>query len=391
MGNVVYIFGAGASKDFGLPLGVEIFDSAYRLSNLTDTNTITGELKSVLVDVDQYMRQIFANLPEDTLNYPPFEEVLTFLWDCKKTERFDYDKNRLTSLFKEKYGAEAVFDIFVKMLGLTLAGSMQLQLPGNRIQAFKDFIKSLDFKKRNISFISLNYDVILDNILFECVSEGIIEDYTYGAPLSDIAEKNMNASDQKFCRENGVLLLKPHGSLNLVLCRRHRQCSCGEGFYYSNSDFLAVKAKDLKCPGCYARLEPLLIPPLYNKSDYVAKKSVIRPGTWRSTSEVYRWSVDRRIMEILQNADEIVVIGYSLPAYDYDFKTLLMTSLMQNKKRKKVLLRLITKGKESAKNLKLQFERFVGLVVIESSDGFYNYLTTLGRGKSPATARRPAS
>jgi len=390
MGNAVYIFGAGASKDFGLPLGNELFDCAYGLLDLNNDPVATAELKLVLMEVEKYMRQIFTNLPDDKKAYPPLEEVLTFLWDCKKAERFDYDQNKLVSIFNHEKGAEGVFDVFVKMLGLTLAGSMQFQQSENRIQAFKDFIKSLDFKKRNISFISLNYDVILDNILFECVSENIIEDYTYGAPLSDIAEKYMNASDQKFCRENGVLLLKPHGSLNLVLCRRHRQCDCGEGFYYSNSDFLAVKAKDLRCPCCSTRLEPLLIPPLYNKGNYVADKSVRRPGTWRSTHEVYRQCVDRRTKETLQDADEITVIGYSLPAYDYDFKTLLMTSLMQNKKRNTVCLKLITKGDESAKNLKSQFERFVGSVVIESSVGFYNYLTTLGRGKSPATARRPA-
>lgn len=375
---MVYIFGAGASEDFGLPLGNRLFDCAYGLLSISDDSLGVGELKSVLMDVEKYMRQIFTNLPGDKKAYPPLEEVLTFLWDYKKVERYDYTKQKLISLFDNEKGVEGVFDVFAKMLGLTLAGCMRLKQFGNHIQAFNKFIKSLDFQERNIAFISLNYDLLLDNALYECISQNIITDFSYGVPLSDIEKKYRDASAQKFCREKGVLLLKPHGSLNLVLCRRHRQCDCGEGFYYSKSDFLAVKAKDLKCPCCFARLEPLLIPPLYNKAGYIGEKSVRRPGTWRSTAEVYRHHVDRRITETLQAADEITVIGYSLPAYDYDFKTLLMTSLMQNQKRNEVCLKIITKGNEfETQNVKLRFGHFVGSVVIESADGFYNFLTNV--------------
>jgi hypothetical protein len=82
-----------------------------------------------------------------------------------------------------------------------------------------------------------------------------------------------------------------------------------------------------------------------------------------------------KIREVLTIADDITVIGYSLPAYDHDFKTLLMTGLMNNKNRDKIVLRLITKGDTEATSLKLQWERLVGTVVVEGSEGFYEHLS----------------
>ncbi|HWY52561.1 MAG TPA: hypothetical protein VNW72_13885 [Chthoniobacterales bacterium] len=376
MKNAVYILGAGASKDFGLPLGTEVFDCAEKLAAASSVFPNAAQLKALLRQVENHLHRIFTNLPPNKKDYPPLEEVLTFLWGCKKGERFDYKQRKLISLFDNDNGVEGVFDTFVKMMAVTLAGCLQVNQSRNSTQTFTEFIKSLDFEKKNISFISLNYDVILDNALLECVQQGIITDYTYGIPVSHIEQTYRDASAQQLCRKGGVLLLKPHGSLNLVLCRRHRQCDCGEGFYYSKTNLIAANATELKCPCCRRRPEPLLIPPLFNKPDYVARKSIRREGTWRSTSEVYReWYVDRKIKEILGTADDIIVIGYSMPAYDYDFKTLLMTGLMQNENRRKTRLRIITKANATdAQNLKVQFERFAGSAVIEASDGFYDFL-----------------
>jgi hypothetical protein len=66
-----------------------------------------------------------------------------------------------------------------------------------------------------------------------------------------------------------------------------------------------------------------------------------------------------------------------MPAYDYDFKSLLTTALMSNHKRERVQLRIITKGKKSQlKILKAQYRYLVGSVTIEGGNGFYNYLKT---------------
>jgi hypothetical protein len=261
---------------------------------------------------------------------------------------------------------------------------MRLTRPTDHLQPFSNFIETL-LADRNtaVSFISLNYDLFLDNILFDCVNKGIIDDYTYGIPLSDVAERYRHGSSQQLRRQKGILLLKPHGSLNLVYCS-HKQAPYGDGFYYSPADPIAASTDTLNCPGCGSAPKAPLIPPLYNKRDYINASAYKSPRiAWRSTPETYRKYCDPRIREMLQEADQITVIGYSLPPYDYDFKSLLMTGLMNNPKRKKVLVRLITKGGDGAvNNLRVQFERLVGSVVVEGRDGFYDYLGAQSRKAS---------
>jgi len=92
-------------------------------------------------------------------------------------------------------------------------------------------------------------------------------------------------------------------------------------------------------------------------------------------------SIDYRIHEVLAEADEIVVIGYSMPAYDYDFRTLFVSSLMSNQKRKNIALKIITKGTQrEVAGLASQFGRFVGSVEILGRNGFLDYLMQRGFG-----------
>lgn len=377
--NIVYVIGAGASKDFGLPLGNEIYDYAYRISAL-NKEPILGELGAVIDEVEKSLRLVFVNLPADKMSFPPFEEVLTFIWDTKRTETFNDETNELESLFDTHRGAEEVLSHYIRMLVLTIAGSMFYYLPNRKLELYREYIKSLDFKNNDVSFISLNYDLILDNLLKDCAAEGIIKDYTYAAPqLADasirIAYHNQN---RKVIRDKGIFLLKPHGSINLVYCDHHKQAPYGEGYFCITDDLKIVNGDGMPCPSCGHMTKRLIIPPLYNKRDFVDDTKPKSEGLiWRSTPENYRRYVDGRIKKVLTKADEIIVIGYSMPAYDYDFKSLLITSLMSNKKRENVHLKIITKGNKSQlEALKAQYRYLVGSVTIEGEKGFYNYLKT---------------
>jgi len=379
--NIVYVIGAGASKDFGLPLGNEIYDYAYRISML-NKEPISEQLRTVIDEVEKSLRLIFVNLPEDKKSLPPFEEVLTFIWDTKREESYDFKTNQLKSIFNTNNtdrGAEEVLSHYIRMLVLTIAGSLLYYFPGRKIDFYREYIKSIDFKNNDVSFISLNYDLILDNLLKECVAEKIIEDYTYGAPL--LADGSTNLSDsnwyRKFIRDRGIFLLKPHGSINLVYCSKHKQAH-GSGYFCISDDLKIVKGDGIPCPICGCKMKWLIIPPLYNKADFV---DYTKPKSdrliWRSTPHDYRQYVDRHIKEVIMKADEIIVIGYSMPAYDFDFKSLLITSLIANRKRKNVHLKLITKGRKShLEALKAQYKYLIGTVTIEGGNGFYNYLKT---------------
>jgi hypothetical protein len=65
-----------------------------------------------------------------------------------------------------------------------------------------------------------------------------------------------------------------------------------------------------------------------------------------------------------------------MPAYDFDFKSLLISNLIYNKKRDKLKLKIITKCKKAeADKIMSQYKYLVGKVIIEGIDGFYNYIS----------------
>jgi hypothetical protein len=374
--KIVYILGAGASKDFGLPLGNEIYDYAYKILALKK-EPVYNELKTVICEVEKHLKRLFINLSDNKLTYPPFEEVLTLVWDTRNSESFDYNNNMLKTIFEAKYGAQEVLSTFIRMLGLTIVGCMMFNHHNVKIDAFRRYVKSLDFTKNDISFITLNYDLLLDNILIECANEGIIEDFTYGVPLADAAlELPYPNRNRESIRDKGIVLLKPHGSVNLVYCSFHKQATYGEGYFCLRRNNDLVNSINIKCPSCGTKTKPLIIPPLYNKRDFIEDtKPKSQRLIWRSTPHDYRTRVDYVADKILREADQIVVIGYSMPAYDYDFKTLLITNLMLNKNRKQVHLKIITKGlPDQIQTLVSQYKFLVGKVTVECTDGLFKYL-----------------
>jgi len=82
--NLMYILGAGSSKDFGFPLGHEIFAHADKVLSSVENPDIKIKLEASINVVDQIMAQICSNLPEDKTEYPLFEEILTFIWQSRK-------------------------------------------------------------------------------------------------------------------------------------------------------------------------------------------------------------------------------------------------------------------------------------------------------------------
>ncbi len=386
--NIVYILGAGSSKDFGLPLGDEFFEAADKLLTENRNDDFQNIFQIVVDKANADIDKLYFNLPDKKLEYPPLEEVLTLIYDqieqqsrlelqAYEAKHFGKKAPDREPIFEE--GIENAFDNLVNLMLLTIHGCKAFYCHDADIKLCEAFIKSLNFNDQDISFISLNYDTILDDILFKCKKEKIIDGFNYGLHLQNIDDEG-NKIDGKVC------LLKPHGSMNLLYCSHYRARSLAPGFYFSeNTDRfydIVSKRKRVDCPWphCSASPSPLIIPPIYNKKTYikdVTSRTQPRTGFWpRSNPEMYRFGIDRSILEILEVANEIVVIGYSMPAYDTDFKGMLINGLMSNKNRKELCVKIITKRQDNdnVKKIKNQYHHMVKNVVVEGEDGFLNYM-----------------
>ncbi len=151
------------------------------------------------------------------------------------------------------------------------------------------------------AILTFNYDIAFDYAFF---NRGSPQSIDYGLK---------NSSD----RIPTIPILKLHGSLNWLQCQNQecKKITCiledlnliptmsQESFYIDIEN--SIKNKQCSCGG-YFDPEPLIIPPTWNKTDY-----------HRYISPVWE-----RAAEELSQAENIFVIGYSLPPSDEFFKYL---------------------------------------------------------------------
>ena len=382
--NVVIILGAGSSKDFGMPLANEIFSQACKVLERKKALGGYEALEKAIQDVDEIIRLFYTNLPTDKKDYPPLEEVLTTIW------RFIYNSPN------EAKHERNFFKPLVDMLGLALAGSHPSPFTDkadyiNKTLKCDDYFKALLATGDNIAFISLNYDVIIDTILNSFIDmDKIIHDYTYRyRPL-------LNLTNGEECRKDGVMLLKPHGSLNLSFCPK-----CEQIFYFSDNIFTSIVHKREMATCFFCRdegkkipVEPLIIPPLYAKEEFINRERPVTDSSGRcvvttqdkqvvvqTVYKKYRDLIDASMINLLKSADEIIIIGYSLPPYDFDFRILLLRGLMENKNRKNLPIKIITFNGDQDKQLH-RYKHLAGDVKIVGEHGFYNYIAEYLSGHS---------
>ncbi|MFC1548667.1 hypothetical protein ACFL5E_01755 [Candidatus Omnitrophota bacterium] len=370
--NIIIILGAGSSVDFGLPLSTDVFYSANEKLSFKQEHKIECEkLEKYISQVEGVMQTIFANLPENKKEFPPFEEILTFLWNSGDKESFSGIKK------------QDAFNAFVKMMGLTYAASHGFVGTEHVIEKkfkYEKYIKSLVKSGANITFLSLNYDILLDSFLKSFKEQENGFNFNYGLTLYDIRTGDEVNEDE------GTSLFKPHGSLNLSSCP-----TCNKFLYFEDNILTPIEHQRdwCICPFCKkSSIEPLIIPPLYNKKEFIDTPDRLTTENGRVlTTEggdtivvegifyKYRQQIDAKIINALKKTDEIMIIGYSLPNYDFDFKCLLLSGLMQNKNRGNIPVKIITKDDEpGAERLRKRFQYLAGETTITYRHGFYEYI-----------------
>jgi len=292
--NVIFL-GAGASAAEGAPvqgsLFREYFSSYQEKQGTPDSHKMDLELATFFklffgIDVDH------ANLAR--VSFPTFEEVLGILeLALSRNESF-----RGCGISSVNPMIQRVREHIILLIALILDEKLK-----ERKLLHRQLINALleQGKLQNTCFISLNYDILIDNALLECRDRNDL-DLEYGVEFTNFLRED----DWKRPRtKQSILLYKLHGSLNWLYCPTCialRLTPKEKGIIQ-----LKWRPQDCVCPICGTLSTPIVIPPTF----------------FKVMGNFYLQQIWREAEEALANAQRLVFCGYSFPDADIHIKYLL--------------------------------------------------------------------
>jgi hypothetical protein len=305
MARRVIVFGAGASASFGVPTMEGFIDAAEDLRDRNTEGLSKPQFDFFLDELRHKLKPLHAKTAVDLSNI----ENLCGLVEMARVIR------RLPGLEEGQIdnAADAVQTVLAETIlhsgPFSYSRDDRWQPPG----AYLSVVGRLDAARQahesdDTAFITFNYDLGLD---FALHWSNFAIDYGLGAPVDGAAR-----------------LYKLHGSLNWMTCNicGHVRVAGLDQVFRSHSisqrfgnDMVrlpldprrAFSTFGAHCPGDNLPHRIALIPPTWNKTQYATQMS----------------SVWQRAARELGSAQEVIVIGYSLPESDGFFRDLLALGL----------------------------------------------------------------
>jgi len=296
--KTIFILGAGASKQAGAPLMANFLDVATSLHRSGRAGRYQREFDIVFEAIGA-LQVVHSKARLDIAN---IESVFAAFEFAKTIGSFcGYSEDRIAGLAN---AAKA-------LISQTIEETVLFPMSGTDVAApapYDDFaklvyrLKTLSKPAHDVAVITFNYDFAVD-FAFRGFKPGL--DYGFGPARSHV---------------DGIPLLKLHGSVSWALCSGKPDHP--EVVPLSFSDFM--KGRMLPFDEKYLRIDfssrfgevthcnktvaaqPVLVPPTWNKSAYHGTVAAV-------------WSAAARE---LAAADNVFVIGYSLPETDAFFRFL---------------------------------------------------------------------
>jgi NAD-dependent SIR2 family protein deacetylase len=313
MENRVVIVGAGFSAPAGVPNQTNLLNKVLNLDDSYETiDAFNTEIPSDKEIIEIFLNHLFKNTEHEKISLEDLYTIIdqailkkrnVGIFDLASTIQVRESLDRLISFIVNRQIKEET----INNLYIPLYESLS-EIP-------------------DLSFISLNWDFLLERILYK---KNISVDYKIPLEVLPYQDK----TNKKLHHE----ILKPHGSLNWQLCPICESI-------YSDIDFSTQNISLTKCPKCQniyesstyekaklaennininQRLMPLLISPTFIKENNIPHLNFI-------FQEIYKKLIE---------ADEIIFIGYSLPISDHDIRNLLIRANSVNSEAKvKVVLK----------------------------------------------------
>lgn len=306
--KTVFILGAGASCEAGAPLMTDFFKRARKIYDEHGYGDVNHHIKDVLNAglIDLKLVQVKSNIKTQNIEHL-FSAV---------------DIGQLIGVFgtRPPHEIDSLRESIVVFIQRTIEETVRVPFSGRRFAPPKgyDILSKLVLEKvrktapsgrNDVSFISFNYDTCLEYSLSLC---GIGVDYGLGEPFCKLADNNAQVK---------LPVLKLHGSINWATCPK---CN-------------AIVPTELNPFGGQHLIDTLDLPDALKLSYHerfrlnthkcgsgLSDLPVIVPPTWNKASVKYGGlrEVWKRAAKELASAENIVVIGYSMPPTDMFFNYL---------------------------------------------------------------------
>lgn len=283
----IIILGAGASKSESAPLQNELIKEFFQYyKNMLEENERKLSKKGLLIF--DFFRDFwgidFKSFKREDKYFPTFEECLGIL-DLANIRR-----ESLKGYVKEKIDELRNDLIFIigKILYEKLRGGTQYHnILVDRL------IKENKLEKT--AFISLNYDIIIDNVLDNFYN--LIPDYNFKL------DYGINFSNFKRPTKTAILLLKIHGSLNWLYCPTCNEILLTRGQKGAMATFYNLA----NCSICQTPMNPMIIPPTF----------------YKEMSNPFIQQIFLKCDGIFKYAKRLFFCGYSFPDTDMHVKYLI--------------------------------------------------------------------
>ena len=340
MSKTVFILGAGASRDSGAPLMNDFLDRARKLYGSgecgekyrADFERVTGAISD--------LQKIHSKSELDIYN---IEEVFSAFEMAKLINKFPGERIRkeedIDLLIKSL--KRVIYVTLDRSTPLKTKNAESLPLASGSYGEFTGLIKTIMQKELKVpTIITFNYDLAIDYALFR---QGFTINYCFAS------------NEEK--RVDEIHLIKLHGSLNWfegkskkniipyeieqekIPISNYQIYHSEENYYFNIFEKITDNRLFYKGHNYNVIPEPFIIPPTWDKSIYNQELSRV-------------WSQAALDLSIAEN---IYIIGYSLPVTDSFFKYLYALGSEGIK-----IIERFWVFNPDKENVKQRFEKFIG-------------------------------
>jgi SIR2-like domain len=306
--NIVYFLGAGCSYNFGYPLTNQIMPAI--LQRLNQGDLFCSGYKRLQEDgplceqLLQYVELVYPGLKNAGVSalVPNVTEIFSFV-----DHLCFYDTPHHPALGEN--GLEAFKLLLNRSLGELLqdyeygkhASADQAEMHDAFIRSMKQQIDA----GNQVTVITTNYDLAIDIFFKDEVEKNVVD---FGIPYRHVVTSKLTQQPV-----NPLLrYYKLHGSLNWLICSL-----CGQ--YYINpigsivhqAYRKAVDADNTCDCNEKLRLKTVMVPP-----------SIVRDVRDSNLLQVWKGA-----LESIRHADQLIMIGYSMPAEDLAIKSIILRGI----------------------------------------------------------------